>query len=272
MGKGKVTDFPKNNGGSKQIPKPSEFITRQEFVEVLTQITSNMNEMTKYLTEDVNAMFSKHVYPNYMRLQAVEILLNELGFVTREEVDKKAKELFEKAVKTAKEMTESGEIKIETEEVEGKAYEGLTREEEVPVEEDICYKEIPCSECDKTEPCTMCKDCCVEPDEDYCEDYGDEFEEDFSNECPEGCTCESGDVCKEHGGIVYDVMAGCPVEGDECPDDCDGCVEEFEESEDFEEFEERRICSCDVSHSEDECTCGCGTLENEYSEVVPEEV
>ncbi len=78
--------------------------TRAEVVEIITQIVDNVNQMADYLMQDVNTMYSQHVFPFQMRLAVLEDIIKENNIATEEEITKKVEERIEKLKERAKEI------------------------------------------------------------------------------------------------------------------------------------------------------------------------
>lgn len=111
-------------------------VTRKEFRDVLQQISENMAEISKYVTEDINTLFQKYVYPVYMKQQAIINLMAAGEEITDDKVITEANRLIKEAMDAAKPVDENGNIIEETvgEEVAGEeAVEVVeSTEEEVP--------------------------------------------------------------------------------------------------------------------------------------------
>lgn len=85
-------------------------VTRKEFVDVLEQMTNNLNELTRYLTSDVNVMFQRYVYPILMKQEAIIELLTEKGILTRDEIMSRADKLTQEALASAQQVDEEGNL------------------------------------------------------------------------------------------------------------------------------------------------------------------
>ena len=83
--------------------------TRQEVIEIMEQVGENINQISDYLMQDVNTMYSQHVFPFQIRLEAIENLLVAKGIFTKEEVNSEAERLFDELKEKAQEIKESGE-------------------------------------------------------------------------------------------------------------------------------------------------------------------
>lgn len=94
--------------GKRKIKKnPDKMkVTREEFKQVMKQMTSNINEISHYLMEDLNVMFKDHVYPNSLKIQALINLLDEKGIITKDEINNEANKIFKEAVERAKKAKE----------------------------------------------------------------------------------------------------------------------------------------------------------------------
>lgn len=93
--------------------------TRQEIVEIMTQLTDNVNQMGNYLMQDVNTMYSNHVFPFQMRLSVLEDIIIEKGLATQDDIAKRVEEKIEKLKEQAKEIKEpDAETESESEKVD----------------------------------------------------------------------------------------------------------------------------------------------------------
>jgi hypothetical protein len=72
----------------------------------MQETADNISLISEYLMEDLNTLYSEHVFPFQLRLEALENILTEKGIVTKEEIDtlvnKKWNELQEKAEEVRK--------------------------------------------------------------------------------------------------------------------------------------------------------------------------
>lgn len=80
--------------------------TRREIIDIMQQVADEMNQMADYLMQDVNTMYSKHVFPFQLRLAAIEEILVKKGILTKEEVDAEVEDRYKKLEAQAKEIME----------------------------------------------------------------------------------------------------------------------------------------------------------------------
>lgn len=96
-------------------------VTRSELIDVMTQITDNMNQVNDFLMKDVNTLYSSHVFPLQMQLSTVFDLLVEKGVFTTEEYanlyNKRIQELQERA-RAVKESEDGARLATEEEDKE----------------------------------------------------------------------------------------------------------------------------------------------------------
>jgi hypothetical protein len=95
-------------------------VTRGELIEILGQITNNMNELSNYVMSDMNNLFKNFTYPTLMKLGALVELLIDNGTISREELDKKITDMTVEAIKKAREVP-AEEPKTEVKTGESKA-------------------------------------------------------------------------------------------------------------------------------------------------------
>lgn len=86
-------------GGKKKI-------SRAEFMEVMAQVSDNINQISHYLMEDMNMMYSRQVFPFQIRLAVLEDILIEKGLTTREEISERADKMFKELEEKAKSLEE----------------------------------------------------------------------------------------------------------------------------------------------------------------------
>lgn len=91
-------------------------VTRGEFIEVIHQIGDNINDISKYLMQDLNTLYSRHVFPFQIQLKVLEDMLIESGAITREELDKRYTEHIRKMQEKARALKEEkgGEVRLAT--------------------------------------------------------------------------------------------------------------------------------------------------------------
>ena len=84
-------------------------VTRKEFIEVLKQITENMNQMTQFTMDDMNHMYADFFKYTIKTAVLEDILIDKLGVTSEEILDKynaKVIEMQKNALKI-KEMQEA---------------------------------------------------------------------------------------------------------------------------------------------------------------------
>lgn len=90
-------------------------VTRKEFIEVLSQLTENLNQTNQYMIEDFNNLYSQHLFPNEIKMSVLEdIIIEKLG-VTEAEILKRYAEKVELLHKQAQEIKESEEVSFDSE-------------------------------------------------------------------------------------------------------------------------------------------------------------
>ena len=82
-------------------------VTRQELIDIMQQVSANINDISNYLMADVNGMYKNHVFPLQLRYQALENLICEKCGITKEEIQKEVYKVQQEILNKAK---ESGEI------------------------------------------------------------------------------------------------------------------------------------------------------------------
>jgi wobble nucleotide-excising tRNase len=87
-----------------EMPQGREMVRRNELSAIMKQVIDNINEISKYLMQDINNMFQRFVFPSSLRQQALETLLAEKGIILIKEIDDKAKEIYKEAEDKAKEI------------------------------------------------------------------------------------------------------------------------------------------------------------------------
>lgn len=112
-------------------------VTRSELIDVMTQITENMNQVNDFLMKDVNTLYSNHVFPFQMQLSTVYELMLKKGIFTEEEYtglyNEKLKDLQERA-RAVKEEEDGARLATEEEdrvETNKKVLEVLKNKEEL---------------------------------------------------------------------------------------------------------------------------------------------
>lgn len=79
-------------------------VTRGEFIDILTQISENINQMTQYQMDDMNTLYAQHLFPNEIKMSVLEsIIMDKLG-VTAEELTSKYNECLKDMEERAKEL------------------------------------------------------------------------------------------------------------------------------------------------------------------------
>jgi TPP-dependent pyruvate/acetoin dehydrogenase alpha subunit len=122
----------------KDPTKSREIVRRNELTPIITQIVENVNQMANHLLNDVNTLFKRFVYPNMMRLNAIENVLIAKGLLTKEEINEESKRITDEAVAKAKEIqTEDPNKKEEEPQEETNIEEPKENLENIEVVEEI---------------------------------------------------------------------------------------------------------------------------------------
>ena len=79
-------------------------VTRGELIEIMTQMVENVNQIGDYLMQDVNTMYSQHLFPFQIRMAVMEDLLIGKGIVTSEEINKHVEDRIKALQEQAKEI------------------------------------------------------------------------------------------------------------------------------------------------------------------------
>lgn len=94
-------------------------VTRGEVIDIVQQVMDNINQISSYLMQDINTLYSKHVFQYQIQTGVIEDLLVEKGIVTQKELeekyDEKIKALQEKAREIKEEMDGSERLATEQE-------------------------------------------------------------------------------------------------------------------------------------------------------------
>ena len=92
-------------------------VTRSELIDIISQITENMNQISDFLMKDVNTLYGQHVFPFQMQVSTLQDLLIEKGIIEEKDYNelynKKVQDLQERA-RAVKE--DDGEARLTTEE------------------------------------------------------------------------------------------------------------------------------------------------------------
>ena len=112
----KVVQFPVNEEVADEAVEREELetpmsdeelaahVTRGELIEIMTQMVENVNQIGDYLMQDVNTMYSQHLFPFQIRMAVMEELLIEKGIVTSEEINKHVEDRIKALQEQAKEI------------------------------------------------------------------------------------------------------------------------------------------------------------------------
>jgi hypothetical protein len=133
----KDTETPKSNSErieSIHIPGGKKKVSRDEFAQVLSQISDNINQIANYLMEDMNTLYSRQVFPFQIRLNVIEDILIEKGITTKEEITERADEYFKKLQEQAKEIKEREEAEESSEESDPEDVDTLKKDPELSEE------------------------------------------------------------------------------------------------------------------------------------------
>lgn len=82
-------------------------VSRKELIEILQQLTENMNQSNQYHMDDINQLYSRYVVPNIINLQVLTDILIEKGITTKEDIDKRYNEKVQDMVQKAKVIRET---------------------------------------------------------------------------------------------------------------------------------------------------------------------
>ncbi len=82
----------------------SKAVTRGEIIDLMGQVSENINEISKYLMEDVNVHFRQYTYPLMIKQQALINLLINKEIFSESEFNSEVKEISQKLVENAKEV------------------------------------------------------------------------------------------------------------------------------------------------------------------------
>ncbi len=101
----------------RDLSKP---VTREEFIEVMEQVSKNINDISTGLMDDMNTLFQRYSYPTLIKLQALTEILKEKELISQVEVAEKAKEIVQDMLDRAKKVDEEGNIVLNEDEGEEK--------------------------------------------------------------------------------------------------------------------------------------------------------
>ena len=98
-------------------------VSRKELIEILQQLTENMNQSNQYHMDDINQLYSRYVVPNIINLQVLTDILIEKGITTKEDINKRYDEKVRDMVQKAKVVRETDEGLEEVSKEESKTIE-----------------------------------------------------------------------------------------------------------------------------------------------------
>jgi ribose 1,5-bisphosphokinase PhnN len=98
-------------------------VSRKELIEILQQLTENMNQSNQYHMDDINQLYSRYVIPNIINLQVLTDILVEKGITTKEDIDKRYNEKVRDMVQKAKVVRETNKGLEEVSKEESKTIE-----------------------------------------------------------------------------------------------------------------------------------------------------
>ena len=98
-------------------------VSRKELIEILQQLTENMNQSNQYHMDDINQLYSRYVVPNIINLQVLTDILIEKGITTKEDIDKRYNDKVRDMVQKAKVVRETDEGLEEVSKEESKTLE-----------------------------------------------------------------------------------------------------------------------------------------------------
>lgn len=122
--------------------KSREVVRRNELTGIIKQIVENVNEMASHLLNDVNTLFKRFVYPNMMRVNAIENVLIAKGVLTKEEINAESKRITEEAIAKAKEIDAEGKLKESGTPGEGVKAEEVALVEKIEPQLETCEVEM----------------------------------------------------------------------------------------------------------------------------------
>ena len=82
-------------------------VSRKELIEILQQLTENMNQSNQYHMDDINQLYSRYVVPNIINLQVLTDILIEKGITTKEDIYKRYNDKVRDMVQKAKVVRET---------------------------------------------------------------------------------------------------------------------------------------------------------------------
>lgn len=98
-------------------------VSRKELIEILQQLTENMNQSNQYHMDDINQLYSRYVVPNIINLQVLTDILIEKGITTKEDINKRYDDKVRDMVQKAKVVRETDEGLEEVSKEESKTIE-----------------------------------------------------------------------------------------------------------------------------------------------------
>lgn len=109
-----------NINGFKDQKDLNRKASRKEVIDIVQQVMDNVNQISHYLMEDVNTLYSKHVFPFQIQVGVMEDLLVEKGLVTEKELNDKYNEKIKMLQEKAREIKEDkdGNLRVATKDEE----------------------------------------------------------------------------------------------------------------------------------------------------------
>lgn len=86
-------------------------VSRKEFIDVLKQITDNINDMSNYVMEDMNTLYSTHIFPYQMYTDILKEIIIKNNIATEEELIKMYNNRIKDLLDKAKEIDKDGNLK-----------------------------------------------------------------------------------------------------------------------------------------------------------------
>lgn len=86
-------------------------VSRKEFIDVLKQITDNINDMSNYVMEDMNTLYSTHIFPYQMYTDILKEIIIKNNIATEEELIKMYNNRIKDLLDRAKEIDKDGTLK-----------------------------------------------------------------------------------------------------------------------------------------------------------------
>ncbi len=79
-------------------------VTRGEVIDLMQQVSDNINDISRYLMEDVNVHFRQYTYPTMIKQQALINMLVSKGVFSEEDFNKEVRKISKELMEKAKEV------------------------------------------------------------------------------------------------------------------------------------------------------------------------